>query len=743
MSATATHCPYCALQCGLHLVDRDGVLSVAPRSFPTNKGGLCQKGWTSAELLSHPDRLTTPLMRAVKSAPLLPVTWDEALDRTAAEIRRVQERYGKDAIGMFGGGSLTNEKAYLLGKFARVGLQTSNIDYNGRFCMSSAAAAAIQAFGLDRGLPFPLEDIPGADVILLVGSNAAETMPPIMQYFEAQKRRGGSLIVIDPRRTPTAQSSTLHLQLTPGTDMALAHGLLHIALRDDLIDCDFISERTRGFDSVRRVVAAFWPDRVERLTGVPVAQLEQAAHLLGKAATAMILTARGPEQQSKGVDNTLAFINLILALGKAGKPNSGWGCLTGQGNGQGGREHGQKADQLPGYRKIDNPAHRAHVAAVWGIAPDELPGPGKSAYEMLDGLGTDGGVRALLVIASNPVVSAPRAAHVQERLEALDFLAVSDFFLSETAQLADVVFPSTQWAEEEGTMTNLEGRVLLRKQAVQPPESVRSDSQMLVALAHRLGRGQYFTDDPRALFAELRRASAGGTADYSGITWERIEQEDGVFWPCPDLAEQGAKPVPEKPDVTPPGQPETVKSRSLQPSAEAAKLSTVEPSQLSTGDGSNSATKAHPGTPRLFLDRFATDDGKARFHAVQYRPSAEEPDAEYPLYLTTGRVMAQYQSGTQTRRVKALTDIAPLPFVEIHPSQAQRLGIADGEIVQIETRRGAATMTARLTTSIRPDTLFAPFHWPGAGRANLLTNPALDPTSRMPEFKVCAARIKR
>ncbi|MEP6755469.1 MAG: molybdopterin oxidoreductase family protein [Chthonomonadales bacterium] len=686
MSATATHCPYCALQCGMHLVKRDGSLTVVARDFPVNKGGLCQKGWTSADLLSHPDRLTTPLMRSAKGQPLLPVSWDEALDRTASEIKKSQHQYGVDSVGVFGGGSLTNEKAYLLGKFARVGLKTSNIDYNGRFCMSSAAAAAIKAFGLDRGLPFPLEDIPGAEVVMLVGSNAAETMPPIMQYFEEQKKRGGSLIVVDPRRTPTAASATLHLQLTPGTDMALAHGLLHIAFRDNLIDAGYISARTTGFDSLKRAVASFWPDRVERITGIPVAQLERASSMLGTATTAMVLTARGPEQQSKGVDNTLAFINLMLALGKVGKPNSGWGCLTGQGNGQGGREHGQKADQLPGYRKIDNPEHRAHVAGVWGIDPDELPGPGKSAYEMLDSLGTEGGVRALMVVASNLVVSAPRASHVQERLEALDFLAVSDFFLSETAQLADVVLPSTQWAEESGTMTNLEGRVIRRNQVVSPPDGVRSDSQMLVAVAQRLDRGEFFTDDPEELFNELRRASAGGVADYNGITLERIDKEDGVFWPCPNTD--------------------------------------------------------HPGTPRLFQDSFPTDSGKAKFHPVMYRPNAEEPSAEYPLYLTTGRVMAQYQSGTQTRRVKALNEISPLPFVEIHPSQAQRMSIEDGDLVKIKTRRGEAEMAARLTTSIRPDTIFAPFHWPGAGRANLLTNPALDPTSKMPEFKVCAASIQ-
>jgi assimilatory nitrate reductase catalytic subunit len=686
---TPTHCPYCALQCGMNLVlsSSEGPLIVAPRpDFPTNKGGLCRKGWTSSDLLTHPDRLTTPLMRENKTDALRPVSWEVALDRITCEIQRAQERYGRDSVGIFGGGGLTNEKAYLLGKFARVALGTSNIDYNGRFCMASEAAASIKAFGMDRGLPFPLEDIPGAGAILLVGSNPAETMPPIMQYFDAQRANGGALIVADPRRTSTAQTATLHLQLTPGTDAALANGMLHIAAADGLLDLEFISSRTSGYASLRPVLASYWPDRVERITGVPVAQMTRAAHLLGEAATAMVLTARGAGQQSKGVDNTLALINLILALGKAGKPHCGYGCITGQGNGQGGREHGQKADQLPGYRKIDNPQHRAHIAEIWGIPPEELPGPGRSAYEMLDTLGTDGGVRALLVFASNLVISAPRASHVMERLDALDFLAVADIFPSETALRADVVLPITQWAEENGTMTNLEGRVLRRRKAREVPDGVRSDAEIVTALAERLGRGQFFQSDPRAIFEELRRASSGGAADYAGITWERIEAENGIFWPCPSVD--------------------------------------------------------HPGTPRMYLEQFATPDGRARFHPVRHRPPAEEPDDEYPLYLTTGRVMNHYQSGAQTRRVQVLRDAVPEAFVEIHPSLAVRIGVTDGAFVVLTTRRGQAEFHARFSNDIRPDTLFVPFHWGGKACANLLTNPALDPVSKMPEFKVCAVRVE-
>jgi assimilatory nitrate reductase catalytic subunit len=367
----------------MNLVRESAALTVAPRDFPTNKGGLCQKGWTAAELLSSRERLTLPMLRDCRTDQLRPASWGEALNRIAAEFSRAQKRYGRDAVGVFGGGGLTNEKAYLLGKFARVVLRTRNLDYNGRFCMSSAAAAGLKAFGIDRGLPFPLADIPHAQAILLVGSNVAETMPPIMQYFNEQRRRGGRLIVADPRATQTARGSSLHLQLTPGTDAALANGLLHIATAQGLLDAEFIAQRTSGYEEVRRIAASYWPERVERLTGVPVNQLYQAANLIGRAQSAMILTARGPEQQSRSVENVLAFINLALALGKAGKPYCGYGCLTGQGNGQGGREHGQKADQLPGYRRIDDPADRAYIAQIWGVAPEALPGAGRSAYELL------------------------------------------------------------------------------------------------------------------------------------------------------------------------------------------------------------------------------------------------------------------------------------------------------------------------------------------------------------------------
>lgn len=677
---TDTHCPYCSLQCGMTLAREGRALEVRARDFPVNEGALCRKGWTAAGLRGSRERLTTPLLRDRASGELRAVSWDEALDVVAARLRAVQAERGNDAVAVFGGGGLTNEKAYLLGKLARVALRTSRIDYNGRWCMSSAASAGNQAFGIDRGLPFPLADVEDTDVLVLVGSNLAETMPPAARHLDRLRERGGHVVVVDPRRTATAERADTFLQPVPGTDLALALGLLHLLDAAGAVDEEYVAARTTGFDDVRRTAAGWWPERVERVTGVSAGELRALAGLLAGAGRVMVLTARGAEQHSQGTATVLAWLNVALALGMPGKPAAGYGCLTGQGNGQGGREHGQKSDQLPGYRMIDDPAARAHVAGVWGVDPDTLPGSGLSAYELLESLGRPDGSQALLVLGSNIVVSAPNATRITERLAALDLLVVADIVMSETAALADVVLPVTQWAEETGTMTNLEGRVILRERAVTPPDGVRSDLDLIAGLATRLGCDAAFPTDPEEAFAELRLASAGGRADYAGITYDRIRAEDGVFWPCP--------------------------------------------------------TEDHPGTPRMFADSFATPDARARFVDVEHAGPAEAPDADYPVHLTTGRVLAQYQSGAQTRRVRDLPDAGP--FVELHPMLAERIGAVDGAPVVVATRRGEMTAPARVVATIRPDTVFVPFHWVGANR---LTNDALDPSSRMPEFKVCAAAV--
>jgi assimilatory nitrate reductase catalytic subunit len=679
-------------------------LAVTGRPFPTNRGGLCQKGWTSAQVLRAPDRLTTPLVRGADGR-LRPASWDAALDVVAERLAAVQAEHGRDAVGVFGGGGLTNEKAYALGKFARVALRTRYIDYNGRFCMASAAAAANRAFGMDRGLPFPLADLADARAVVLLGSNLAETMPPSTQHLAGVRERGG-LVVVDPRRSATgsltADGGGIHLQPVPGTDLAVLLTLLHVVLLEGLADEEYLDARTTGVDAVRRSVAAWWPERGEQVTGVPADDLRRTARMLAARADlarregggVYLLTGRGVEQSSQGTATVTAAINLALALGLPGRLG-GYGAVTGQGNGQGGREHGQKADQLPGYRRIDDPAARAHVAAVWGVDPADLPGPGVPAVELLRRCGTPQGPRALLVHGCNLVVSAPDADSVRRRLRALDLLVVCDLVPSETTELAHVVLPVTQWAEEEGTMTSLEGRVLRRRRAIAPPPGVRSELEVLHDLAARLGVTTGFPTDPSTVFDELARASAGGVADYGGLSHARLDaaeaREEALHWPVPAAGPDGTE---------------------------------------------------HPGTPRLFLDDFPTPDGRARMIPVEHHGPADDLRPDAPLYLVTGRVLQHYQTGAQTHRVPALAAAQPEPFVELHPALADRIGVADGELVQLRTARGTGVAVAHVTSATRPDTVFMPFHWSGAGSANRLTSDATDPVSGMPEFKVCAVAVR-
>nr|WP_307862769.1 molybdopterin oxidoreductase family protein [Pseudonocardia parietis] len=652
---------------------------------PSGVGGMCQKGWTSSALLTHPHRLTSPLVRPSRGAGFVETDWGSALSRVATKLAALRAEHGPDSVAVFGAGGLTNEKAYLLGKFARVALGTSQIDYNGRFCMSSAAAAGNRAFGVDRGMPFPVTDLDDAELVVLAGANVAETMPPLMAHLAAAR-----LVVIDPRRTPTADraiaSGGLHLAPRPGTDLALALGMLHAAVVDGHVDPSYVDDRTTGFDDVWRVVSQWWPERAERVCGVAATDMRTVVRWLAGTRRRYVLTARGVEQHAHGVDTVTAWINLSLALGLPGRPGSGFGTITGQGNGQGGREHGQKSDQLPGYRHITDPAARAHVASVWGVPEPSIPGPGRSAVELLDALGRPGGPKALLVFGSNVLVSAPDAQAVAERLDALDLLVVADVLPGETASRADVLLPVAQWAEEEGTMTNLEGRVLRRRRAVAPPPGVRTDLEVISGLAAALGAPGEFPSDPRTVFDELRRASSGGIADYTGVSYARLDAGEALHWPCP--------------------------------------------------------AEGHPGTPRLFTDRFAHPDGRARMVPVDHVGPDEDVDADYPLRLTTGRVLVHYQSGAQTRRVTELAATAPEVFVEVHPDTAARHGLADGDLADVTSRRGTTTARVRCVPSLRPDTVFLPFHFGGPGAANNVTNPALDPVSRMPEFKVAAVKLE-
>ena len=684
----ATHCCFCGQQCGINLkVAGNKVIGFEPREdFPFNKGKLCPKGVKRYLQGSHPDRLLHAMKRT--DGGFVPMDWNEAMDRTVAEIQRIQARYGPDAFAMLSGVSLSNEKSYLAGKFARLGLGTRNLDYNGRLCMVSAGAGNKKAFGVDRAAN-SWADIEDAEVIWVAGANVAECAPITTDYIWRARDRGARLIVVDPRITPLARTADLALPLKPGTDSALTNGILHLLEKWDLLDRDFIREHTSGFEAALEAARACTPEWTSAITGLPVAAIEKAARMWGTARTSFLLHARGIEHQSKGVENVNSCINMVLATGRIGRPGCGYATITGQGNGQGGREHGHKCDQLPGNRDIENPEHRRHICEVWGCTDQELPGKGLSAQEIMNEIHA-GGIKGLLCLCFNPVVSLPDNSFTKEALEKLEFFVSFDFFLSETAQHADIVFPSALHEEDEGTATSAEGRVIRLRKAVDCPGEARPDWELMVELARRLGRGRFFDHftSAEAIFQELRRASAGGTADYAGITYDKIDRQMGVFWPCP--------------------------------------------------------TEDHPGTPRLFEGgKFFHPDGRARFIATPWRPPMEVVDADYPVWLTTGRVVFHYLSGTQTRRIGWLVEQCPHPYLEIHPRLAQVHGIRDGDPVEIATRRGTLVLPAKVVATIRPDTVFIPYHWPGALGANRLTARNLDPVSKIPEFKVNACRISR
>ena len=703
-----THCCFCGQQCGIQLKVKDNqVIGFEPwEEFPFNRGMLCPKGVKRYLQGGHPDRLLTALRRD-EAAPtgFRPQRYEDAVAHVAAEIDRLQKAHGPASVGLLGGASLTTEKTYLLGKFARVCLKTPYIDYNGRLCMVSAGAANKKAFGIDRTTS-PWSDMVGTEVIWVAGSNVAECSPITTNYIWQARELGARVIVQDPRITPVARTCDLYLPVRPGRDAALFAGVLHLMIEQGWIDRDFIEAHTVGFDAVDEYCRQWTPARTADITGVPERSLRQAAELWGTARSSFLFHARGIEHHSNGVQNALGTINLVLASGRIGRPKSGYGTIVGQANGQGGREHGQKCDQLPGWRDISNPEHRRYIASVWGIEERDLPGAGVDAYEMFRKIDA-GEIKGLVSICFNPIISLPDNQFVKRALEKLELFVAIDFFLNDTARHADVVLPGSLQEEDEGTVTQVEGRVIKINKAVDPPGEARADWVIIQDLARALGRPHGFTfASPREIFDELRRASKGGVADYSAITYERIEAEMGVFWPCPDQDPETGAPTPD-----------------------------------------------HPGTPRLFepgsynpvargAGRFYFPDGKARFNVAEYRPAVDDVSEEYPVFLTTGRVVSQFLSGTQTRRIGPLVKQYPEPKIELHPRLAAKLGITDGAWATCETRRGAITLRAMVVTTIRPDTVFIPYHWPGEKSANRLTVAAQDPISKIPQYKVCGCRVR-
>lgn len=684
-----THCCYCGMQCGMHIrvQKKTGkVVGVEPRyDWPVTMGKMCPKGVTAYQTIDHKERIKKPLIK--KNGKFVESSWEEALNLIEKNFKRIQAESGKDAVSVFGGVSMTNEKCYLVGKYARVALGTRFIDYNGRFCMSSAAGGFLKTFGMDRGSTLPWPELEHSDCFFMAGTNTAECHPTSIQWFWRAKDKGAKLIVADPRETPTARIADVHLDLKPGTDSALANGMMHLLIKHDYVDHEYVQERCNNFDELKENVEKFTPEYTSEITGITVEKIIKAAHIFGQSPKSVVMFARGAEQQTKGVDNVTLYSSMALLRGQVGKFASGVATFTGQGNGQGGREHGQKSDLLPGYRKLTDPDAVEYISKVWGIDPNEMPKPGVSAFEMFDEI-HNGNIRAMHVICSNPAVSAPNVEYVWDAFKKLDFLVVNDFFLSETAEFADVVLPATSWAEDEGTTTNLEGRVIRIRKVVEPIGESKPDWEILRDIAVRMGRGKHFEyANPRQIFEEFRVATKGGKADYYGITWERIDKEDGVFWPCP--------------------------------------------------------SEDHPGTPTMFKDSFPTPNGKANLSVVDWNEPGETPDQDFPHLLTTGRVVFHYLSGSQTRRVDFLMQQCPTPYLEIHPELASQYNIGNGDKVKITTRRTSMLLDAKLTKAIRKDTVFVPYHWGKELAVNQLTSRHLDPTSRMPEFKVAAVKIEK
>ncbi|WP_226669018.1 assimilatory nitrate reductase catalytic subunit NasC [Metabacillus litoralis] len=684
-----TQCPFCSMQCKMQLIEQSVVsrktFKTVGKDNPTSQGRLCVKGMNAHQHPFHKDRIMHPLLKV--NGEFVQISWEKALQHIKEQFESIQATDGHDALSVYGSASITNEEAYLLGKFARVALKTPYIDYNGRLCMSAAATAANQTFGVDRGLTNALSEVPHTRVIILTGTNIAECQPTIMPYFEKAKENGAYIIAIDPRETATTKLADLHLKVKPGMDAALANGLLKVIIDEDLVDKQFVQERATGFEKVKEHIDSLSLNEISTLTDVPVEQIRTAAIKFASEESGMLFSARGVEQQIDGTHAVRNLLNILISTGKIGKKYSGYGAITGQGNGQGAREHGQKADQLPGYRSIENEEHREQVAKVWGVDKDELPRKGVSAYEMFQKI-DEGKITGMFLMCSNPVVSNPNANFIKKALKKLKFLVAVEMFISETAEMADLILPTSSYLEDEGTMTNLEGRVTLREASRPCPGEVKHDWEILCEIAKVLGKEKYFPFTcAEDIFNELRKASKGGAADYYGITYDRIRKEQGILWPCPDLD--------------------------------------------------------HKGTVRLFENEFAHSDGKAKMIPVSNLSEIpkEKVDEEYPLYLTTGRIVSHYLTGVQTRKSSALAARNFESYLEIHPETAKRYSIEHNNLVSVTSKRGNIVVRSKLSEKIRKDTVFVPIHWTDAQNVNLLVGEDLDPSCKMPGFKVNAVRI--
>lgn len=663
-----TVCPYCTSGCGLYLVVKNGkVVGQEPmKSYPTNEGKICIKGNNAYKLLSHSERLTEPLIKGKKAS------WEEALKLVAERFKAVSSH----DFGVLASGKTSNEESYLLQKFARVVMNTNNIEYCARFCHSATVAGLGPAVGGGVMQTSQLH-IDQADCIFLAGVNVQENFPGIARRIRRAKDKGARVIVLDPRITATVKNlADIHLQLRPGTDASLLNAMIKIIIDDGLENEQFIKTRTADYDELKAFVSNIDLEEVQKITSVSLNKIRASASAFAKATKGCILYDEGITQHITGSDNVKLLANLVLLTGHIGKPGTGVNSMRGQISGEGTGDMGCLNVFYPGFKRV-NKETAEHFEELWGVK--NLPSkPGKTYMDIINTCKT------VYMVGVNPMISAPDSNNVRKSLEEMDFLVVEDIFMTETAKLADVVLPAANWVEREGTHTGIDRRVYKINKIVEPPGQAKPDWWITMNIAKQMGFSDKFNhNSSKDIFEEIRTS----VPQYAGISYERLEKTaGGIHWPCP--------------------------------------------------------SEDHPGTPTMFTEKFNTPDGKGHFQPVEYKPPAELPDEGYPFILTTGRVIFHYHTGTMTRRTDSLSGELPEAFVQINPKDARSLDIDDGEKVAVKSRRGRLEIKARVSQDIAKGVVFIPFHFDSAN-ANILTNPAFDPACKMPEFKVCAVKLKK
>jgi ferredoxin-nitrate reductase len=699
VTSVTTGCPYCGVGCGLVADVRDGRLQAVRGDLdhPVNAGRVCAKPVALPDAVHSRDRATTPLWRASRDERFRELGWDDAIPLLAERLMAIRAEHGPGSIGVYISGQLLTEDYYVANKLAKGFLGTNNVDANSRLCMSSAVAGYDGAFGAD-GPPPSYADVDVSDCLMLIGSNTAACHPILWMRIRAAQERGAKVIVVDPRRTDTAAAADVHLGLRPGTDLVLLNSMLEVIAREGMLDRTYLDAHTHGIDDALAQAALWPPDRAQEVCGVPAGDIVAAARQFAGAGGAMALWSMGANQSVQGTAINRAIINLCLATGHIGRPGAGPLSLTGQPNAMGGREVGGLAHLLPGYRKIANAADREEMARLWNLPDDAAgisPEPGLPATDLFEAL-EDGRLRAIWICGTNPVVSMPDAERTRAALRRADLVVVQDaYYPTETGTLAHLVLPAAQWPEKDGTMTNSERRVTLVRAAIDPPGEALADWRIFAKVGTAMGFGPHFDwPSAAAVYDEFVAQTAGRPCDQAGISHARLRAEGSLQWPCPDAT--------------------------------------------------------HPGTPRLYAEGvFATPDGRARLAATPHGDNPDAPDEEFPLVLTSGRIASQWHTMTRTGKSPTLMAAEPVPFVELHPDDARRAGVAEGDRVRLVSRRGVVILKARIDATLPEGVAFAPFHWGalhapvGAGTVNDLTHHETDPTSRQPGLKFCAVRAER